>query len=69
MSCKGLCDLFVPVSVKIGEKLYQKNIKFCTICEKRMRLDGYRCKCCHSSVRSQSHHMEWKNKTRSFHNG
>ncbi len=59
--CKGVCSSFDRVSFGFGEKIYRSGVKYCTTCGCFIELDGYRCLCCKSNVRSKSHTKKWRN--------
>ena len=55
--CRGECHFFERVSFRFGGKIYQKQIKYCSICGIFMKISGYRCPCCRSNL-EQSHMQE-----------
>lgn len=60
------CDGFTCCTVEqkleeFGGKYYRNGSKFCKVCHKFMKIDGYRCPCCRSSVRTKSHCKKWRN--------
>ena len=58
--CKNICLQFKDISFNFGEKIYQNGIKYCSLCNKFMQNDGYRCLCCKSNLRSKSHAKQWR---------
>ena len=60
-SCDGFtCSSIEKVPFGFGGKIYQNGIKFCKTCSRFLKLDIYRCPCCHSNVRSKSHTKKWR---------
>ena len=59
--CKNICNSFEKVPFGFGGSIYRNGIKYCTTCNRFLELDGYRCLCCKSNVRSKSHSKKWKN--------
>jgi len=54
--CNGnTCLKFEKISYDFGGKIYTDGVKFCKTCRTFMKIDGYRCPCCKSNVRSKSH--------------
>jgi len=61
-SCNGFtCNRLERVSFDFGGKIYQNGIKYCSICSIFMKIDGYRCQCCKSNLRSKPHSKKWRN--------
>ena len=58
--CKNVCLQLDRVSFAFGGKIYQNQIKFCSLCSKYMKNSGYRCICCKSNLRCKSHRKPWK---------
>ena len=55
-SCDGYtCRCISKISFGFGGKIYSDGVKFCKTCNRFMKIDGYRCPCCKSNVRSKSH--------------
>jgi len=60
-TCNGFtCRLLDRVSFGFRKNIYTDGVKFCKTCSTFMRIDGYRCPCCKSNVRSKSHVKRWK---------
>lgn len=59
--CKGECHFFERVSFRFGGKIYQNKIKFCCMCGIFMKSSVYRCNCCKSNLRNNSHNKKWRN--------
>jgi len=60
-TCNGFtCRRLEKISFPFGGKIYTDGIKFCKTCGVFMKIDGYRCTCCKSNVRSKSHAKKWK---------
>jgi len=61
-SCNSFtCRRMPRISFGFGAKIYQNGVKFCKTCDVLMKIDGHRCPCCKSNVRSKSHSKKWKN--------
>jgi len=59
--CNGYtCLNFDRISFGFGGKIYKNGIKFCKVCGTYMKIEGYRCPCCKSNLRSKSHSRKWK---------
>lgn len=58
--CKDICRRFDRISIGFGGKRYQVGNKFCSICGRFLKIDGYKCFCCGSQTRSKSHTKRWK---------
>ena len=64
-SCNGFtCSRLERVSFEFGGKIYRNGVKYCSTCSIFMKIDGYRCPCCQSNLRSKSHTRKWKNRQR-----
>jgi len=60
-TCNGFtCRRLDRVSFQFGGKIYTDGVKFCKTCGVFMKIDGYRCPCCKSNVRSKSHAKKWR---------
>jgi hypothetical protein len=62
--CKGMCSRFDRVSFGFGKKIYTDGVRYCKTCSRMMKIDGYKCTCCKSSVRSKSHTRKWRDSQR-----
>lgn len=58
--CKDICLRFKKITFEFGGKIYQNGTKYCRTCNKFLKIDGYRCLCCKSNLRSGSHTKKWK---------
>lgn len=58
--CKGICNSFDRISFRFGGKIYKNIIKFCCMCGIFMKNSGYRCSCCKTNLRSNSHNKKWR---------
>jgi len=59
--CNGTtCNHLGKVSFDFGGRIYRKGIKYCKLCNIFLKIDGYRCPCCKSIVRSKSHVRRWR---------
>ena len=66
-SCNGFtCRRLDRISFGFGKKIYQNGIKYCSTCGVFMKIDGYYCPCCKSSVRTKSHTKKWKANVSSY---
>ncbi len=64
-SCNGFtCNRLETVSFGFGKKIYTENVRFCKTCNRFMKIEGYRCPCCKSSVRSKPHTKRWRDSHR-----
>lgn len=64
-SCDNFtCTRLEKVSFGFGGKIYTDGVKFCKTCHRYLKIDGYRCPCCRSSVRTKSHTKRWRNQNR-----
>ncbi len=60
--CNGFtCNRLERVSFGFGKKIYADGVKYCKTCSRLMKIEGYRCPCCKSSVRSKSHTKRYRN--------
>ena len=60
-SCNGFTCLHLDkVSFGFGKKIYQNGIKYCSTCSRFLKIDGYKCPCCKSNVRSKSHTKKYR---------
>lgn len=62
--CKDICRLFDRISFGFGGKRYQGENKFCSVCGKFLKINGYKCGCCGTQVRCNSHTKRWKKSQR-----
>jgi len=60
--CDGYTCSEYAIVIVVGEKIYQNGTKYCKTCECYLDLEGYRCPCCKSNVRTKSHVKQWRNK-------
>ncbi len=58
--CKDFCRRLDRVSFGFGGKIYANGVKYCKTCSRYLKINGYRCTCCSSILRSKSHTKRWK---------
>lgn len=64
--CKNTCLYLEKISFDFGGKIYQNEVKYCSLCSRFMKNTGYRCTCCKSNLRCKSHTKKWRNYRKEF---
>ena len=60
MACNGICDRHKPFNPPRMGSRYKLGYKRCTVCDIFLEVEGYRCPCCHTILRTHYRQSEYK---------